>query len=104
MTKEEQYLEINNINFTKEKRFSNCRHKRTLPFDFHLPDYNICIEFDGKQHFDSIKRCGGKKGLKIRQKRDKIKDKCCKDMGIILIRIPYTEFNNIEKILKDRIC
>ena len=24
-----------------------------LPFDFYLPYYNLCIEFDGEQHFNS---------------------------------------------------
>ena len=32
--------------------------------------------------------------------RDSIKTKYCLDNGINLIRIPYTEFNNIENILK----
>jgi len=24
-------------------------------FDFYLPDYNLCIEFDGIQHFEEVK-------------------------------------------------
>ena len=32
--------------------------------------------------------------------RDTIKTKYCKDNNIKLIRIPYWDFNNIEKILK----
>ncbi len=40
-----------------------------------------------------------KENLKNIQFRDKIKTDYCKSNNIKLIRIPYTEFNNIEKIL-----
>ena len=46
-----EFLNKKNINFISQKRFSNCRHILPLPFDFYLPDYNICIEFQGIQHF-----------------------------------------------------
>jgi len=42
-----QFLEELNINNIREYRFDDCRDKRTLPFDFFLPDYNAIIEFDG---------------------------------------------------------
>ena len=34
------------------------------------------------------------------QLKDSLKTQYCKDNGIQLLRIPYWEFNNIEKILK----
>ena len=34
------------------------------------------------------------------QEHDKIKTLYCRDNGIRLIRIPYTQFNEIEEILK----
>ena len=42
----------NNIEFKKEKKFKDCKDKYQLPFDFYLPQYNLCIEFDGEQHFN----------------------------------------------------
>lgn len=54
---EKQVLDIlkkNNLNFKKEKTFSDCVNPKTnfkLRFDFYLPDYNCCIEYDGKQHY-----------------------------------------------------
>ena len=30
-----------------------------MPFDFYLPKHNICIEYDGKQHFEPIDIFGG---------------------------------------------
>ena len=49
------FLKTIGVEFIKQKRFKNCKDIRTLPFDFYLPDYNICIEYDGEQHFKPIK-------------------------------------------------
>ena len=35
------------------KRLKNCKNINFLPFDFYLSDYHCCIEFDGKQHYES---------------------------------------------------
>lgn len=37
------------------------------------------------------------------KRRDKIKNDYCKNNGIELIRIPYTEFDNIPKILRNKL-
>ena len=66
-----------------------------MPFDFYLPELNICVEFDGIQHFKPIKYFGGEKTLKITQKHDKMKNEYCKENNIHLIRIKYN-----EKIMK----
>jgi hypothetical protein len=44
---------------------------------------------------------GGDAGLKLRQKRDKVKYKYCQNNDINLLIIPYWDFNNIEKILSE---
>ena len=95
----EKLLIKNNITFIRQKRFSKCKNKYSLPFDFYLPDHKICIEYDGIQHFEPIKQFGGLKGYTITQKHDKIKNNYCSDNGIKLIRIPYWEKDNIKKIL-----
>jgi len=87
-----------NIKYIKQKTFNNCKNKRKLPFDFYLTDYNLCIEFDGIQHFKSIEYFGGEKVLKETQKRDLIKNNYCKENNIKLLRIKYNE--NILKKLK----
>ena len=83
----------------KDKRFKQCKNKRQLPFDFYLPDYNICIEFDGRQHYKSIEYFGGEKHLEYVQYNDKIKTEYCLNNNINLIRIKYDE--NINKKLID---
>jgi hypothetical protein len=37
------WLENHNIPFKHGHRFKDCCNKKPLPFDFYLPDYNICI-------------------------------------------------------------
>ncbi len=51
-------LEENNIKFEPQYKFDNCKNKFKLPFDFYLPDYNMCIEYDGLQHYRPIERFG----------------------------------------------
>ena len=95
------FLEKNITEYIHQHKFKNCIGlKRKLPFDFYLPKYNICIEYDGGQHFKSIKRYGGEKGFENRQKLDKIKTDYCLNNNIQLIRIPYWDFKNIEQILE----
>ena len=84
-------LKENNINFEIQKSFKNCKNIKTLQFDFYLPEYNICIEFDGEQHYKSVKYFGGERELEIIQKRDKIKNEFCKNNNIKLIRITYKD-------------
>lgn len=73
-------------------------HLKNIHFDFYLPEENICIEFDGEQHFRPIDYFGGENTFKLTQKRDKIKNKYCKNNNIKLLRIKYDE--NITKKLK----
>jgi hypothetical protein len=92
-------LEDNKIEFVPQKKFDECVGKRRrLPFDFYLPVYNICIEYDGKQHFELIKGWGGEYKLKLTQDSDTIKTNYCKTNNIKLIRITYNE--SIEDILQ----
>jgi len=91
------YLRNKNIFTLQEHRFLDCKYKYTLRFDFYLPEHNICIEFDGEQHFISKEFFGGDEKLKYLQNNDRIKNEYCKNNDINLIRIRYDE-NIIEKL------
>lgn len=93
-----EYLEDNSINFKQEHKFEDCKNKRSLPFDFYIPKCNLCIEFDGEQHFKA-NNYFGEKEFELTQKRDNIKNKYCKNNNINLLRIPYWEIDSIEDIL-----
>lgn len=85
------------INFIQQKTFSNLKYKSNLKFDFFLPDYNCCIEYQGKQHYKSIEYFGGEKEFKENQIRDNIKREWCKENNIKLIEIPYTDYSELNK-------
>lgn len=87
----ENQLKIKNINFEIQKRFSDCKNKIALPFDFYLPDYKICIEFDGTHHYEVKRTHGGFDRLIKQRENDKIKTKYCIDNNITLYRIKYTD-------------
>jgi len=90
-----------NIKYVKQKKFNDCIDKRQLPFDFHLPNLNVCIEFDGLHHFEPINTWKGEIGLMDIKLKDEIKNKYCQDNNINLIRIKYDE--NIKEKLNNLI-
>lgn len=87
------YLINKKISFIPQHKFSDCKNLKELPFDFYLPDYNTCVEFNGEQHFKPIKYFGGVDKFKKVQINDFIKFNYCKSNKINLIII-----NNIKNI------
>lgn len=77
------------------------RSKQAKPqyLDFYLPDYNIAIEYNGRQHYEVNEHFGGEEGFEKTQERDKRKADYCKKNNIKLITIPYTDKKKIDKIL-----
>lgn len=102
-----RFLKQNNIEYKEQFCFYNeylfCCNIRLIA-DFYLPQHNIVIEYNGGQHYKSIDYFGGEKALERQQERDMALRKYCKEHKIKLIEIPYTEFDNIENILKNKIC
>ena len=98
-SKIENILKENNINYIKEYSNPTCKFIETghlARFDFYLQDLNTIIEYDGQQHtivgtgnYDNLEK------IKQTQARDKFKNQWCKDNKIILIRIPYTHYQDI---------
>lgn len=94
------FLIQNNIEYVSEKKFINCINPKTLRslrYDFFLPKYNYCIEFDGIHHFENIQN---RSNLEEVQYRDNIKNTYCLINGINLIRFNYKESASeiIEKL------
>ena len=99
------WLRTNGIEYKREYRFIDCKHKKTLPFDFYLPEYRACIEYDGELHYNPARYSENKAKMKSKlaetQRNDKIKTTFCLSSGIPLLRIPYTEYGSINTRLKN---
>jgi hypothetical protein len=99
------WLQQHDIKFIQQFWFKDCRIKKPLRFDFYLPDYTVCIEYDGPQHEKAL-RYIGKKVLTTTQAEkifehmaisDGVKTQYCISHKIKLIRIKHDE--NIEENL-----
>ena len=91
-----QILEKANIDFQSQYRIK--AFSLSSPFDFAIfKDEKLLglIEYDGEQHFESVDFFGGEEKLKLQRERDERKNKWCEENNIRLIRIPYTEYDNL---------
>lgn len=84
------WLIDNNIKFERQKKFKDCKNKRKLPFDFYLPIYNMCIEYNGTQHY-KMSTYFGQKSFEQTQINDKIKKEFCENNNIKLLIIKYND-------------
>lgn len=90
-----EILASQNIEFKQEWFFRDLYNKQTkqlLYFDFYLPGYNLCIEYDGEQHYNPTRP----ENQKI---NDFLKNAYCKKNGIPLLRIKYSDFDKCEEII-----
>lgn len=97
------------ISYTREFSIENCKNIRSLKFDFAIFEnkektkLKCLIEYDGEQHFKAIDYFGGEERLEKQKINDSIKNDFCKNNNINLLRIPYWEQGNIEKIINSYI-
>lgn len=95
------FLDFYKISYEREKSFKECKYKNPLFYDFYIKDLNICIEFDGLQHFIPVEYFGGEETFKKIKECDSIKTEFCNNYGVKLLRISYKEEKNINLILNN---
>lgn len=84
------------IGFQREKYFGDLRKGR-YRFDFYIPSLNICIEFDGEQHFRQVAHFQRTRhDFLATQERDRRKNSYCLAHRISLYRIPYYDIDKIS--------
>lgn len=101
-----------NLHFESQAKFSDCKDKRELPFDFlvTIDNNKYLIEFNGQQHYSSVNFWGvnekvATKKFEELQKRDKIKFDFAKDNNIpLLILKEGDEMTNTIKIFLNVNC
>lgn len=101
-----EILEFFNIIYKNQYKFNDLRGKgsRPLKFDFAIFNKNkrleFLLEYDGEFHFNKVYKDDN---YQILKEHDERKNKYCKKKNISLLRIPYWEFNSIEKILNNKL-
>lgn len=99
----ECYLKDAGISYEIQKRFEWLKNKINMTLDFFLPEYDIAIECQGRQHFIPVDKFGGQEGFEDTKLRDTLKKKLCEDHGIkILYFTELKKYNTFmgEKLLK----
>lgn len=81
-------------------KFKDCINPKTkalLSFDFYLPQRDILIEYDGKQHYQNNPHgYFTKEKLEEISFRDNIKNQYCKENNIPLIRLLEDDYDKIN--------
>jgi Zn finger protein HypA/HybF involved in hydrogenase expression len=91
------------MSFKQEFKFSDCRSKQPLPFDFAVFTDNglVLIEHQGKHHYLPVSFGGTTKAVEIHEmtkRHDEIKKRYCQEQGYRLIEVRY-DCQDIAKFL-----
>ena len=91
------------INFERQKTFDWTKTSATgsLSFDFFIPELNLAIECQGRQHFMPVKAFGGEKEFEKTLSRDENKVNLSKEHGINLVY--FLKENHNRYMVEDRI-
>lgn len=104
------WLNERNFYFESQKNFDNlvglCG--KPLSYDFYIPHSNMLIEYQGEQHerpidFNGFGKEYAKEQFKKQLEHDKRKREYAESHHIELLEIWYTSFDNIAKILADKL-
>ena len=93
----ECYLKDAGINYETQKRFEWLKNKINMTLDFYLPDYDIGIECQGRQHFIPVDAFGGEIGFENTVIRDKTKRRLCDENGIKILY--FTELKKYDTFM-----
>lgn len=106
----QEYLELNHIQYRIHKTYPDLLGVggKRLSFDFYLPEHNLLVEYQGQQHeapttFGNMTIEESKKQFEIQQEHDKRKRNYAQEHEIELLEIWYYDYNNINKILDEKL-
>ena len=93
------YFPQNEFRKTRPMFLNNVVTGNNLELDCYNQELNLAIEYNGRQHYHYTPYFHPNKEAFYNQRyRDELKKIWCKDRGIILLVVPYTE-KNIEQYL-----
>jgi endogenous inhibitor of DNA gyrase (YacG/DUF329 family) len=93
-----EFLKDNGI---REKSFKNLLSDKRgkLRFDIYFEKYKLAIEYNGQQHYEYVAKFGNRTLDEVK-KSDLLKKEYCKENGIKLLVIKYTEKITNENIIR----
>ena len=94
----EQICQENNWDYQMEYRIKD--FNILSPFDcaiFKDNELFCLIEYDGQQHFEAVDLFGGEMTFQEQQQRDIKKNEWCVKNNVVLLRIPYTDYDILNK-------
>ena len=76
-------------------------------FDIWIPEHNIAVEYNGKQHYEPVEFFGGEKGFKNTQRLDHLKRQKCLENNATLLELQegynFKELaTNISNLIKSK--
>lgn len=99
----ERWLQLNGVEYEAQKAFTGLIGvgKKSLRYDFYVPDKNCCIEVNGAQHYKPTtfgirSKEDAEQAYKITQIHDKRKEEFCRDNNINFVVIPFWEIEKTE--------
>ena len=95
-----KFLEENNIEYIRQTRKKDLVWLGRQSLDFYLPKYNIAIECQGRQHFETVAFFGGKKGYSYRLKSDLTKYNKCLSNNVKLMY--YVPESLVEEVINNK--
>ena len=100
-----KFLDKYDIKYIPQHKFSGLKGvgNRLLSYDFYLPNYNLLIEYQGRQHEHPIDYFGGEEQFRVQQEHDERKREYAKLHNINLLEIWYYDEDNIEEILTKKL-
>ncbi len=70
--------------------------------DIFVPDLNLACEYQGEQHYKSIKHFGGEEALNKNKQRDEIKKEKCKENNVTIVYFTYRE-NITQDLVREKL-
>ena len=73
-------------------------------FDIWLPEHNVAVEYNGKQHYEPVKIFGGIEGFEATRLRDELKRKKCAGNNVELLEVREGyKFNTVKGWIESKI-
>lgn len=97
----EKILQKEKIDNITQKTFDWLIYKDKMKLDFYIPEYNVAIECQGKQHFEPVDFFDGENGYTYTIDRDNKKRELCEKHGIKVFYYANYQYDFPYKVYTD---